>query len=277
MAWVMGLIAVAWLVVWCVPHLRGQGLGWLGMWLRPPLNVQTSLLDHDQNGNGKDDALDLVEGARVQVDRKPLYRSAYYAGGYPPDSEGVCTDLVWRAFQYAGYDLKSMLDKDIASALKEYPRVEGHPDSNIDFRRVPNLYVFLKRHAITMTNEVKPWDPENLKEWQPGDIVILGANHDHIGIVSDSRYRNGVPKILHHGSRYPSEDNALGYWPGGVLAHFRLEPEELAELMDGLPARPEVRPVRLLPDKQQFPVLIPLYLQRILPRGSALAPRQGIA
>lgn len=148
------------------------------------------------------------------IDLRPLYRSAYYAGGYPPESEGVCTDLVWRAFEHAGFDLKSMVDHDIASAVKEYPRVENQPDPNIDFRRVPNLYAFFKRHAITLTNEVKPWDLENLKQWQPGDIVILGRNPDHIGIVSDMRFRNGVPKILHHGSKYPSQDNPWGTGPG---------------------------------------------------------------
>lgn len=227
----IGLLVVGALVTWWMMRQGEPGLTWIGTWLRPPLKVEVVLLNHDQNGNGIDDAIDLVDGARAQIDLRPLYRSAYYAGGYPPESEGVCTDLVWRAFEHAGFDLKSMVDHDIASAVKEYPRVENQPDPNIDFRRVPNLYAFFKRHAITLTNEVKPWDLENLKQWQPGDIVILGRNPDHIGIVSDMRFRNGVPKILHHGSKYPSQDNALGYWPGGIRAHFRIDPEKLARLM----------------------------------------------
>jgi uncharacterized protein YijF (DUF1287 family) len=205
---------------------------WISTLLRPSLEIEAVPLSHDQDGNGKDDSIDLVEGARAQVEQRPFYKSAYYAGGYPPENEGVCTDLVWRAFKHAGFDLKAMVDTDIASAVNEYPRVGNVPDPNIDFRRVPNLYVFFKRHAITLTGEVIPWDAENLKEWQPGDIVILGQRYDHIGIVSDKRFRNGIPKVLHHGSTHPGEDNALVYWPGGILAHFRIDPDKLSELME---------------------------------------------
>ncbi len=224
----ISVILACWITGKC-----GMDVGQLiSMLIRPPMEIEVIPIGHDQNGNGKDDAVDLVEGARAQVDAKPIYKSAYYAGGYPPDDEGVCTDLVWRAFEYAGFDLKSMIDKDIASRAQEYPRVNNTPDPNIDFRRVPNLYVFFERHARVLTNEVKPWDPENLKQWQPGDIVILGRGYDHIGIVSDKRFRNGVPKILHHGSKYPGENNALGYWPGGVKAHFRIQPENFKKLLD---------------------------------------------
>jgi hypothetical protein len=116
-----------------------------------------------------------------------------------------------------------MVDKDIASAVNEYPRVGNVPDPNIDFRRVPNLYVFFERHAITLTSEVIPWDAENLKEWQPGDIVILGQRYDHIGIVSDKRFRNGIPKVLHHGSTHPTAKITPWYtgqgefWPTSEL------------------------------------------------------------
>ena len=51
----------------------------------------------------------------MEVDRSPVYKSAYYVGGYPPATEGVCTDVVWRAFKEAGYDLKKMIDADIAA------------------------------------------------------------------------------------------------------------------------------------------------------------------
>jgi uncharacterized protein YijF (DUF1287 family) len=229
------IVLVTTVMFTCRGTLKDQLTGlsqWIGMLLKPPLKIETVPLGHDQNGNGKDDTLDLVEGGRIQVSKKPFYKSAYYAGGYPPENEGVCTDLVWRAFEQAGFDLKAMVDSDIASAAGEYPGVRNVPDPNIDFRRVPNLYVFFKRHGIALTTEVKPWDPENLKQWQPGDIVILGKGYDHIGIVSDKRLRNGVPKILHHGSKYPGENNALGYWPGGIRAHFRINPENFSELMN---------------------------------------------
>ena len=152
---------------------------WISTLLRPSLEIEAVPLGHDQDGNGKDDSIDLVEGARTQVEQRPFYKSAYYADGYPPENEGVCTDLVWRAFKHAGFDLKAMVDTDIASAVNEYPRVGNMPDPNIDFRRVPNLYVFFKRHAITLTGEVIPWDAENLKEWQPGDLSLIHIFYQH--------------------------------------------------------------------------------------------------
>jgi uncharacterized protein YijF (DUF1287 family) len=190
--------------------------------LRPRLEVEQVLSGVDRNANGTDDSLDIVNGARAQVEARPVYKNAYYEGGYPPESEGVCTDLVWRALMAAGYDLKSEIDKDIALNVDLYPQVQGHPDPNIDFRRVPNISFFLKRTAISLTTEVIPWDAENLKQWQPGDIVIFGQHDDHIGIVSDRRMKNGVPLVIHHGSGYPCEDNALGYWRSDITGHYRI-------------------------------------------------------
>ena len=51
----------------------------------------------DINKNGKSDLQDIVLGARAEVNNKTEYKDAYYSGGYPPDSEGVCADVVWRA------------------------------------------------------------------------------------------------------------------------------------------------------------------------------------
>lgn len=194
---------------------------------RPPLVVENILSGMDTNGNGIDDSLDIVVGARKQVEARPVYKSAYYEGGYPPENEGVCTDLVWRALWHAGYDFKASVDRDIAAAVEHYPRVGGRPDPNIDFRRVPNLYVFLSRTAESLTTEVKPWDADNAREWQPGDIVIFGDSYDHIGVVSDKRMRNGIPLIIHHGWGHPVEDNALGYGKDWVSAHFRLRLDKL--------------------------------------------------
>ena len=43
--------------------------------------------------------------------------------------------------------IKAMIDADIAQNTALYPRVQGTPDPNIDFRRVPNLNAFFARHA----------------------------------------------------------------------------------------------------------------------------------
>lgn len=52
----------------------------------------------DQNENGVDDVQDFVAGARNYVESAPLYGSRYYAGGYPDDGYGVCTDVIHHAF-----------------------------------------------------------------------------------------------------------------------------------------------------------------------------------
>ncbi len=187
---------------------------------RPVLEVERILSGVDRDGDGIDDLEDIVLGARKEVQAGPVYRSAYYAGGYPPDDEGVCTDLVWRAFREAGYDLKEMVDRDIRENLSAYPRVGGKPDPNIDFRRVQNLMAFFKRHATLVTTEMVPGDPENLRQWQGGDIVVYGAPLWHIGIVSDRRRADGVPLLIHNGGRAVEADGLLT-WPSPMLYHFR--------------------------------------------------------
>ena len=124
--------------------------------------IQTIYSKIDYNGNGIDDYTDIMLGARIDAENRPKYKSAYYAGGYPPENEGVCADVIWRAFENAGYDLKTLVDEDIKNNLGEYPRVNGAPDSNIDFRRVPNLKVFFERTAIKLTDDIT-----QIAEFQP--------------------------------------------------------------------------------------------------------------
>lgn len=187
----------------------------------PSLKVPTIVCPTDKDGDGLDDLKDIVEGAKAEVERKPQYRSAYYQKGYPPENEGVCTDVVWRAFRDAGYDLKGLVDQDIRANLGKYYRIEGKPDPNIDFRRVPNLIVFFRRNAVDLTQEIKPGDIENLTQWQPGDIVTYDVPHEHIAIVSDKRRPDGVPYILHNSGPIPKESDQLESWPSKMTGHFR--------------------------------------------------------
>jgi len=53
----------------------------------------------DKNGNGIPDSIDIVNSARKEAEQKTIYKDAYYVGGYPPDGEGVCTDVIWRGFK----------------------------------------------------------------------------------------------------------------------------------------------------------------------------------
>lgn len=95
--------------------------------------IETIKSPVDFNGNGTDDYTDILLGAKKDAENKPKYVDKYYKGGYPPENEGVCTDLIWRAFACAGYSLRDMLDCDILQNPQDYPRV-SHRDNNIDFR-----------------------------------------------------------------------------------------------------------------------------------------------
>ncbi len=164
--------------------------------------IETLQSPLDADGDGIDDYTDILLGARQDAENHPKYDPSYFSGGYPPENRGVCTDVVWRALQNAGYDLKAMIDADIARNTALYPRVQGTPDPNIDFRRVPNLRVFFDRHAECLT-----LDPKDIAAWQPGDIVTFGSRH--VGIISDQRNRDGIPYLIHNSGQPRREEDAL--------------------------------------------------------------------
>lgn len=180
--------------------------------------IKTVTSPVDFNENGVDDYTDFMLGARKDILNRPQYDPSYFEGGYPPDNAGVCTDVVWRAFRNAGYSLKDMLDADIAENTALYPRVQGKPDPNIDFRRVPNLKVFLERYAVLLT-----LDPDKVEEWQPGDIVTYATRH--IAVVSDKRNKFGVPYIIHNGGQPVFEEDALTR--DFISGHYRFDASKL--------------------------------------------------
>ena len=184
--------------------------------------IETIKSIHDQNQNGVDDYRDILLGARRDAENKPVYKSAYYEGGYPPDEEGVCTDVIWRAFENAGYSLKDMVDEDIQNNLDRYFRVGGKPDPNIDFRRVPNLKVFFDSHGTALT-----LDPYEIESWQPGDIVIFSESYNHIGIVSDKRNQHGICYLIHNSGQANREEDALIRLSEkfGITGHYRFPTE----------------------------------------------------
>lgn len=175
----------------------------------------------DKNNNRIPDPIDLVQAARKEVENKTPYKDGYFANGYPPDSEGVCTDVIWRAFKGIDVNIKDLLDNDIKKNTSLYWRVEGKPDPNIDFRRVPNLDVYFKRFCYSLTKEVKPGDAENLRQWQPGDIVVILKPYQHIGIISDKRTKDGVPYIIHNTYPRAVESAHFNLWNCEIAAHYR--------------------------------------------------------
>lgn len=181
-------------------------------------DIETVISKTDCDNDGIDDYTDILQGAKIEAENKPTYKSAYYSGGYPPDNEGVCTDVIWRALKNAGYLLKDMVDEDIKNNIDKYPRVDGKPDSNIDFRRVPNLKVYFERNQINLTTDLS-----KIEEWQPGDIVVFGSSH--IGIISDKRNKKGIPYLLHNGGQPLREEDILEvyniYEP--ITGHYRMK------------------------------------------------------
>jgi len=167
----------------------------------------------DQDGDSIDDQTDILDSARKYIATKPKYKSKYYAEtGYPNDGYGVCTDLVAFALLGAGYDLRELVDQDIAEHGEDYDIEKA--DKNIDFRRVRNLKVYFERHALSLTTDLS-----DIKEWQGGDIVIMEG---HIGILSDKRNKKGVPFLIHHANPFQLsyEEDVLGTLYK-VTGHYR--------------------------------------------------------
>lgn len=163
----------------------------------------------------------LILGARKDAIAMPAYISAYYSGGYPPDNEGTCTDLVWRAFKEAGILLKDLVDEDIKNNRSNYSHIQFR-DPNIDFRRVQNLTVYFKNNAEVLTTDIY-----DTSEWKAGDIVVFGKD-EHIGIVSDIRNDNDIPYLIHNNDQPLREEDRLeyGYYTMGITGHYRFRFDE---------------------------------------------------
>lgn len=176
--------------------------------------IEILVSENDEDHDGIDDYSDILQGARAYVETKPNYKSAYYEGGYPEDGVGVCTDVIWKAFQNAGFSLKDMIDEDIKNNPADYTQIK-EADPNIDFRRVQNLKVFFDKYATSLT-----LDPKKYEQWQPGDIVIYPH---HIAVVSEKRNKRGQAYIIHHTHkgqiRY--EEDALT--KREIMGHYRYD------------------------------------------------------
>ena len=171
------------------------------------VEFQKSLVDYDNDGI--DDYTDILNGAQKFIAMKPKYKSNYYAGGYPDDGYYVCTDLIWYALEEAGYKFKEMIDEDIKKNKDDYDI--DVIDSNIDFRRVKNIRVFLDKYTEKLT-----LDASDYTAWQGGDIVVY---KDHIGIVSDKRNNDGISYIIHHDGHHNYEEDGL--IRKTIVGHYR--------------------------------------------------------
>ena len=182
-------------------------------------NIKTIYSDFDYDDDNIDDYSEFVLGARKDAQKKPTYISKYYDNSYPPDNEGVCTDVIWRAFKQAGYSLRDMIDEDIKNNPEAYPQITVR-DKNIDFRRVMNQKTFFERYATKLTTNTK-----RIAEWQPGDIVIF--EDKHIGIISDRRNKNGIPYVIHNGGQENREEDYLT--KKEITGHYRFDSSKIDE------------------------------------------------
>lgn len=160
---------------------------------------------NDTNNNGIDDYTDILNGAKDFISKKPKYKSKYYDGGYPTDEYRVCTDIIWYALKNAGYDFKTLIDEDIKNNEDEYDEDVG--DTNIDFRRVRNIKVYLDRNALKLAND---------SDFNPGDIVVYKK---HIAIVSDKVNSKNENYILHQHMYQAYEYDGL--FKNEILGHYR--------------------------------------------------------
>lgn len=167
----------------------------------------------DKDQDSVDDQTDILRSAKEYVATKPKYKSQYYATGYPDDEYGVCTDVVANALLHSGYDLMELVNQDIVEHPEDYDI--DTPDIYIDFRRVRNLNVYFRHTAISLTTDIT-----EIEEWQGGDIVVF---EKHIGIVSDSRNKKGIPFVIHHANPVQSsyEEDILESY-GTIIGHYRI-------------------------------------------------------
>ena len=165
----------------------------------------------------------LVEAAVAQTRSAVTYDGAYrriaYPGGDVPESIGVCTDVVIRAYRRVGVDLQVKVHEDMQRAFRTYPQAWGMsgPDPNIDHRRVPNLQVFFRRAGAELPVA------RDAAAYRAGDVVtwMLPGNLPHIGIVTGQKSGVGRPLIVHNICRGPQAEDMLFTYP--ITGHYRYE------------------------------------------------------
>jgi uncharacterized protein YijF (DUF1287 family) len=166
----------------------------------------------------------LVAAALERTHHSVRYVSAYvripYPGGDVPADTGVCTDEIIRSYRAVGVDLQKEVHVDMLKNFASYPNKRrwllGHPDSNIDHRRVPNLMVFFQRKGETLpiTNRAEDYSPGDLVTWD------LGSGVPHIGIVVDRMPNWGRRHmIVHNIGQGPKMEDVLFDWK--ITGHYR--------------------------------------------------------
>lgn len=169
------------------------------------------------SGDMTEQGFRIMMSARAYISNDKLrYDDAYFAGGYPPDDIGVCTDVVWKGLNGAGISIKNLMDADISAHFSAYDDLISVADPNIDFRLVPQMERYLERRAISLDTDV-----DNYFAWQAGDIVTFESSH--VAIVSSLRNVWGRPYIIQHGKDPAAEEDRIFASDGmKISGHFRM-------------------------------------------------------
>ena len=165
----------------------------------------------------------LAAAAIAQLEQRVWYDASYsripYPNGDVPESIGVCTDVIIRAYRHVGLDLQKLVHEDIVTSPRSYGI--SRPDASIDHRRVPNLMRFFRRQGAALAAS------DSAESYRAGDIVAwqLAPGLTHIGIVvwkPDSTAK--TPLVVHNigrNMRGPDLEDCLFNWP--VIGHYRYD------------------------------------------------------
>ena len=143
----------------------------------------------------------LADAAITLTKDQVVYNGAYVSIPYPngdvPAGQGVCTDVIVRAYRKLGIDLQKEVHIDMKSNFSNYPKTWGlkNTDTNIDHRRVPNLETFFTRKGQKLTIS------KDAADYKTGEMVtwMIGGKMPHIGIITHLKTRDGKrPLIVHN-------------------------------------------------------------------------------
>ncbi|MDP1677293.1 MAG: DUF1287 domain-containing protein [Bacteroidota bacterium] len=169
--------------------------------------------------NSTDIHLAIARAAGDQVGVTIKYVSKYERLSYPngdvPKEQGVCSDVIIRAFRKVAVDLQKEVHEDMVNHFSAYPNywMLKVPDHNIDHRRVPNLMTYFKRKGKSVGFD---------SSYKAGDVVAwkLSYGFYHIGIVSEEVVPDAERNFMIHniGSGAKKEDVLLQY---EIIGHYR--------------------------------------------------------
>ena len=164
----------------------------------------------------------LSEVAITLIKDKVVYNGTYVSIPYPngdvPASQGVCTDVIVRAYRKLGIDLQKEVHEDMKSNFSKYPKIWGlkQTDTNIDHRRVPNLETFFTRKGQKLEVTKNPSD------YKTGEIVtwMINDKMPHIGILTHLKSRDGKRFLIVHnvGGGQVLEDCLFNY---KIVGHYK--------------------------------------------------------